>query len=179
MTSLHERGVRSTDDEDLLLERQLCFALSVAARSVVSAYRPVLEKLDLTHPQYLVMLALWEESPRTVRSIGRALAMESATLSPMLKRLEASGHLTRTRVPGNARALAVELTPAGRNLRREALAVPGTMMERLGLTRHQAEELNETMHGIIRAAGVDLPTGDGRPERAEARSELHQEGRSR
>jgi DNA-binding MarR family transcriptional regulator len=144
-------------DDDLLLERQLCFALSVASRSVVGAYRPVLEQLDLTHPQYLVMLALWEESPRTVRDVGRALAMESATLSPMLKRLESQGLLTRTRVPGNERALAVELTPAGRDLRTAARKVPATMMERLGLTREQVEALNGAMHDIIRATGTELP----------------------
>ncbi|AUZ88793.1 MarR family transcriptional regulator [Arthrobacter agilis] len=150
-----------TTDDDLLLERQLCFALSVASRSVVGAYRPVLEKLNLTHPQYLVMLALWEESPRTVRSIGQALAMESATLSPMLKRLEALGLLTRTRVPGNERALAVELTTAGRDLRADALDVPATMMDRLGLTREQVDTLNDAMHGIIRATGTHLPASAG------------------
>jgi DNA-binding MarR family transcriptional regulator len=145
-------------DDDLLLERQLCFALSVASRSVIGAYRPVLEELDLTHPQYLVMLALWEQSPRSVRSIGDALAMESATLSPMLKRLEALGLLTRTRVPGNERALAVDLTDAGVSLRTRALTVPTTMMERLNLTREQVDALNEAMHGIIRATGTTLVT---------------------
>ncbi|MEC5198639.1 DNA-binding MarR family transcriptional regulator [Arthrobacter sp. PL16] len=153
----------STTDDDLLLERQLCFALSVASRSVVGAYRPVLEKLDLTHPQYLVMLVLWERSPRTVRSIGSALAMESATLSPMLKRLEAMGLLTRTRVPGNERALAVDLTAAGRQLRSRALEVPVTMLKRLGLTREQVDTLNEAMHAIIRATGTELPAST-RPE---------------
>ncbi|MDN4610220.1 MarR family winged helix-turn-helix transcriptional regulator [Arthrobacter burdickii] len=145
-------------DDDLLLERQLCFALSVASRSVVGAYRPVLEKLNLTHPQYLVMLALWEESPRTVRNISQALAMESATLSPMLKRLETLGLVTRTRVAGNERALAVELTAAGRELRADARQVPVTMMERLGLTREQVEILNDAMHAIIRATGTELPS---------------------
>ena len=144
------------NDDDLLLERQLCFALSVASRSVIAAYRPVLEELDLTHPQYLVMLALWEQSPRNVRGIGDALAMESATLSPMLKRLEALGLLTRTRVPGNERALAVTLTDAGVALRERALAVPTTMMERLDLTREQVDALNEAMHAIIRATGTAL-----------------------
>ena len=148
----------TTTDDDLLLERQLCFALSVASRSVVGAYRPVLEDLNLTHPQYLVMLALWEQSPRTVRNIGQALAMESATLSPMLKRLEALGMLARTREPGNERALAVNLTPAGRNLRVEALRVPVTMMERLGLTRDQVDSLNDAMRAIIKATGTELPS---------------------
>lgn len=159
----------TTLDDDLLLERQLCFALSVASRSVVGAYRPVLEQLDLTHPQYLVMLALWEESPRTVRDLGRALAMESATLSPMLKRLETQGLITRTRVPGNERALAVGLTQAGRDLRSAARRVPATMMERLGLTREQVETLNDTMHAIIRATGTELP-GPPRPSADAART---------
>ncbi|NJC24315.1 DNA-binding MarR family transcriptional regulator [Arthrobacter pigmenti] len=140
-----------SQEEDLLLERQLCFALSVASRSVIGAYRPVLEELNLTHPQYLVMLALWEKSPRTVRELGEALAMEPATLSPMLKRLEANGMLTRQRVAGNERALAVELTPAGRELRQKALSVPGTMMAKLGLTREQVEDLNATMAQVIAA----------------------------
>ena len=139
-------------DEDLLLEHQLCFALSVASRSVVGAYKPVLEKLGLTHPQYLVMLALWEQSPRSVRSLGDALAMEPATLSPMLKRLEAAGFVSRNRAPQDDRSLAVELTDAGRALRREATEVPGIMMGRLDLDRDQVRELNEAMRRLITAA---------------------------
>ncbi|MBP3035870.1 MarR family transcriptional regulator [Arthrobacter sp. zg-ZUI100] len=139
-------------DEDLLLEHQLCFALSVASRSVVGAYKPVLEKLGLTHPQYLAMLALWEQSPRSVRSLGDALAMEPATLSPMLKRLEAAGLVERNRAPGDERSLAVGLTEAGRNLRAKAAEVPGTMMGRLALDREQVRELNGILHQLISAA---------------------------
>jgi DNA-binding MarR family transcriptional regulator len=147
-------GTDGTDvqqDDDLLLEHQLCFALTVASRSVVGAYKPVLERLNLTHPQYLVMLCLWEASPRTVKNISDALAQEPATISPLLRRLEASGLISRRRVDGNERALAVELTPAGAALRQEALKVPGTMMERLGLTRHQVSELHASMMGLIAA----------------------------
>ncbi|RAX16139.1 MarR family transcriptional regulator [Pseudarthrobacter sp. AG30] len=138
-------------DEDLLLEHQLCFALTVAARSVVGAYKPVLEKLNLTHPQYLVMLCLWETSPRTLRNISAALAQEPATISPLLRRLEAAGLITRARAEGNERALAVALTREGRALREQALQVPGTMMERLGLTREQVTELHASMMGLIAA----------------------------
>ena len=145
------KGVPAGRDEDLLLEHQLCFALTVAARSVVGAYRPVLERLNLTHPQYLVMLCLWETSPRTVRNISEALAQEPATISPLLRRLEAAGLITRRRVDGNERALAVELTGKGAALRQEALNVPGTMMERLGLTRTQVSELHASMMGLIAA----------------------------
>ena len=122
-------------EDDLLLERQLCFALTVASRSVVGAYKPVLDKLGLTHPQYLVMLCLWESSPRSVRDISDALAQEPATISPLLRRLETAGLITRRRVEGNERALAVALTPAGTALRQQATEVPGIMMARLGLTR--------------------------------------------
>ena len=139
-------------EEDLLLERQLCFALSVASRTIVGAYRPVLEDLGVTHPQYLVLLALWEQSPRTVRDLSDTLLMEPATLSPMLKRLETAGLLSRNRAPGNDRALAVELTAKGRALRARALDVPGTMMQRLGLERAEVEELNRSMRRLIDAA---------------------------
>ena len=144
----------AAQEEDLLLEHQLCFALTVAARSVVGAYKPVLEKLNLTHPQYLVMLCLWEDSPRTVRNISEALAQEPATISPLLRRLEASGLVPRRRADGNERALAVELTPEGAALRQEALRVPGTMMERLGLTRQQVSELHASMMGLIAATSA-------------------------
>jgi DNA-binding MarR family transcriptional regulator len=138
--------------DDLLLEHQLCFALSVASRSVVASYKPVLEKLGLTHPQYLMMLALWEQSPRMVKDLSVALQQEPATLSPMLKRLEQAGLVTRERVEGNERALAVGLTDAGQALREQALAVPGTMLARLGLEREQLRELNASMHALIKAA---------------------------
>ncbi|MCG2623347.1 MarR family transcriptional regulator [Arthrobacter sp. I2-34] len=143
-------------EEDLLLEHQLCFALSVASRSVVAAYRPVLEELGLTHPQYLVMLALWEQSPRTVKDLSEALLQEPATLSPMLKRLEAAGLVTRSRVAGNERSLAVGLTADGAALRQQALSVPGTMLQRLGLDRDALRELNGSMRELIRASQLAL-----------------------
>ncbi|WP_400159701.1 MarR family winged helix-turn-helix transcriptional regulator [Arthrobacter sp. BPSS-3] len=138
-------------DEDLLLEHQLCFALTVASRNVVAAYKPVLDKLHLTHPQYLVMLTLWESSPRTVREISGALDLDPATVSPLLRRLEAVGYVTRERAEGNERSLAVGLTPAGAALRRDATAIPGTMMARLGLSRDQVAELHAAMTRLIAA----------------------------
>lgn len=148
-------GSPARGDDDLLLERQLCFALSIASRSVVNSYRPVLQELNLTHPQYLVMLGLWERSPRTVKSLSEELLMESATLSPMLKRLEALGYITRRRVEGNERALNIELTPAGTRLRERARSVPGTMMERLHLTRDRVDELNRAMRDLIEATTLN------------------------
>ena len=141
--------------DDLLLEHQLCFALTVASRSVVGAYKPVLDKLGLTHPQYLVMLCLWESSPRSVRDISDALAQEPATISPLLRRLETAGFITRERVPGDERTLAVGLTPQGAALRQQATAVPGTMMDRLGLTREQVSQLHTSMMDLIAATKTD------------------------
>ena len=154
--------VTDETQNDLLLEHQLCFALTVASRSVVGAYKPVLDKLGLTHPQYLVMLSLWESSPRSVRDISDALAQEPATISPLLRRLEAGGFITRQRVPGDERTLAVGLTPQGAALRKQATAVPGTMMDRLGLTREQVQQLHASMMDLI----VATKTGaDGPPRR--------------
>src|SRR4249920_493824 len=104
--------------DPLALERQVCFALAVTNRAVLAVYRPLLEPLGLTHPQYLVMLALWDQqktsgelrSPLSVKQIATALQMESATLSPMLKRMEALGFITRDRSAADERATDVALT---------------------------------------------------------------------
>src|SRR6476660_3659801 len=95
------------NDDLLALDRQVCFALAVASRNVIGLYRPLLEPMGLTHPQYLVMLALWEQSPLKVSDLARRLSLEPATLSPLLKRLELSGMVTRDRDPHDDRALAV------------------------------------------------------------------------
>ncbi|GGJ32172.1 MarR family winged helix-turn-helix transcriptional regulator [Paenarthrobacter histidinolovorans] len=141
----------SQETDDLLLERQLCFALTVASRSVVGVYKPVLEKLGLTHPQYLVMLALWERSPRTLKDISDSLLHDPATLSPLLKRLEEAQLITRERVPGNERALAITLTDKGAALRAQATAVPGEIRDRLQLSREEVAELHQAMTGLIAA----------------------------
>ncbi|MGO4591196.1 MarR family winged helix-turn-helix transcriptional regulator [Paenarthrobacter sp. 2TAF44] len=142
---------QTSETDDLLLERQLCFALTVASRSVVGIYKPILEQLGLTHPQYLVMLALWERSPRTLKDISDSLLHEPATLSPLLRRLEEAQFITRERVPGNERALAVKLTEKGAALRDQATAVPGAIRERLQLSREEVAELHQAMTGLIAA----------------------------
>lgn len=120
-------------DDPLKLENQVCFALVTAARNVVSIYRPVLEPLGLTHPQYLVMLALWEEAPRSLGALATALAMEPATLSPLVKRLEAQGRITRSRRADDERVLDISLTDDGRALHDRAVAVPAEIMARVGI----------------------------------------------
>ena len=142
-----------TGAEDVLaLDRQVCFALSVAARNVVAVYRPVLEPLGLTHPQYLVMLALWERSPRSVKDLSAALALDPGTLSPLLKRLEVAGLVTRRRDPADERVLAVPLTQAGEQLRAQAEKVPPAIVARLGIDIPDLENLHAALTQLISAA---------------------------
>lgn len=121
------------DDDALALESQLCFAIVTAARNVVSIYRPVLEPLGLTHPQYLVMLSLWEQAPQSLSELAAALAVEPATLSPTVKRLEAQGRVARRRRGSDERVLEITLTDEGAALRERALAVPREIMRRVGM----------------------------------------------
>jgi DNA-binding MarR family transcriptional regulator len=139
-------------DDPLALDRQVCFALAVASRSVIAVYRPLLEPMRLTHPQYLVMLALWERSPRSVKDIGASLRLDPATLSPLLKRLETLGYLTRRRSSTDERMLDVELTAVGRGLRREAEKIPYAVVERLGMSVDDLLELHRALTGVIAAA---------------------------
>lgn len=135
----------------LALESQVCFALAVASRSVIAAYRPVLEPVGLTHPQYLVMLALWENEPLSVRRLADLLALEPATVSPLLKRLEALGYVARRRSDTDERVVEITLTDTGRELRSYAETIPATMMERLGMTPDDLRNLHRTMSALIRA----------------------------
>ncbi len=132
-------------DDLLRLENQLCFALVTAARNVVAIYRPVLEPLGLTHPQYLVLLALWERSPCTLGELAEELAMEPATLSPLVKRLEAQGRVTRARRADDERMLEIGLTDAGSQLRDEALRVPQQIMDRVGMDASQIAALRDSL----------------------------------
>ena len=142
----------SVQDDPLALEHQVCFALAAASRSVIGLYRPVLEPLGLTHPQYLVMLALWGRSPRTVRDIGQTLRLEPATLSPLLKRLESAGLLTRRRNADDERALDVALTTEGRALRQQAELVPGQIVSRLGMDETELERIRDGLTLLLAAS---------------------------
>jgi DNA-binding MarR family transcriptional regulator len=151
-------GLPEIPGDPLALERQVCFALSIAARSVLSIYRPILETMGLTHPQYLVMLALWGQSPLAVKELIDMLQLDGPTLSPMLKRLEAAGLVTRTRNPDDERQLRVDLTEDGRALRQQALNVPPTVVAKLGLSLGELEELHRgltALNDAARRAGVE------------------------
>lgn len=146
------QGSNRPEEDPLALESQVCFALTLASRSVIAAYRPVLEPMGLTHPQYLVMLALWEHSTVTIKELGGYLSIDSGTLSPLLKRLEGHGYILRQRSSDDARTVEVSLTPEGKALRREAEKVPGQMMERLGMDEAEVRSLHASMMKVIAAA---------------------------
>jgi DNA-binding MarR family transcriptional regulator len=139
-------------EDPLSLERQVCFALVVASRSVLAIYRPLLEPLGLTHPQYLVMLALWGETPLSVGKIGSLLQLDSPTLSPLLKRLQSAGLITRTRSGDDERQVDIDLTDDGRALREKALAIPPAVVEKLGMEISELEALHAALTQVIAAA---------------------------
>lgn len=147
------------DPDPLALEQQVCFALAVTNRAVLAVYRPLLEPLGLTHPQYLVMLALWDHAksdcadcPMSVKDIATALQLDSATLSPMLKRLEAMGLITRARSASDERAMEVTLTESGIALRNEAVTIPPAVVARLGVQLPELEHLRDVLNRVNAAA---------------------------
>lgn len=143
--------------DPLALERQVCFALAVTNRAVLAVYRPLLEPLGLTHPQYLVMLALWDNAgadgePLSVKQIAALLQLDPATTSPMLKRLETLGLITRTRSAADERTTLISLTPGGVALRHKALDIPPAVVARLGVDLAELEHLHSVLTRINAAA---------------------------
>ncbi len=133
------------------LDRQVCFALYSASRAATAVYRPVLEDLGLTYPQYLVMLVLWESEPKGVRELGEELGLDSGTLSPLLKRLETMGLVERRRSGEDERRVAVNLTPAGRSLSSKASGIPRHLADAAGLSADELEQLRTTLERLTEA----------------------------
>ncbi|WP_411139746.1 MarR family winged helix-turn-helix transcriptional regulator [Streptomyces sp. x-80] len=133
------------DAELLRLDHQVCFSLHAASRAFGGVYRDALKDLGLTYPQYLVMLVLWERGPQPVKAIGEQLRLDSGTLSPLLKRLEAAGRVRRQRSAEDERSVTVHLTKAGADLRERALPVPRKIMAATGLS---IEEIR-TLRGLL------------------------------
>ncbi len=134
--------------DPLALDDQLCFALYSAALAMTKRYRPLLDALGLTYPQYLVMLALWEGDGLSVSALGERLRLDSGTLTPLLKRLEALGLLRRLRASDDERRVCLTLTPAGRQLRRRALAIPGQLAQALGCTAAERDALTAALRTL-------------------------------
>ena len=133
----------------LLLDAQVCFPLYALSRQVTALYRPLLEKLDLTYPQYLVLLLLWESDGVTVSAIGDRLLLDSGTLTPLLKRMEQKGLINRTRNPADERQVTILLTENGRALQEQALNVPTDLQASLNLGDEQLIALRGQLKTLL------------------------------
>lgn len=134
--------------EHLLLEHQLCFALYAATNAVTRAYREPLGELGLTYPQYLALLVLWERGSHTVKSVADALQLDSSALTPLLKRLELAGWVNRTRDSGDERVVRIELTVAGKALRRPVSAIQKVVACRTKLPQAEFVALRKQLHAL-------------------------------
>ncbi|ALU90247.1 transcription regulator protein [Herbaspirillum rubrisubalbicans M1] len=143
-------------DEALLLDNQLCFAMYSASLAMTKAYKKILAPLEITYPQYLVMLVLWERDDVTVSELGSRLFLDSGTLTPLLKRMESMGLLHRKRDAGDERRVVVSLSDAGRALRQQARTVPqqmSCMLPALEQVRQLVGELKQVRKGLLEAEG--------------------------
>ena len=141
------------------LDDQLCFALYAASRAMTARYRPMLDALGLTYPQYLVMMLLWEQDNQTVGQLGARLALDSGTLSPLLKRLTAAGLVTRHRRVEDERSVAIALTDEGRALRDRAFAISQDMICALQLGVEDFADLKQTLH-VLTQRVTEAPRHD-------------------
>lgn len=143
----------TTEDDPLALDSQLCFALYAANRAVTARYRPLLAELNLTYPQYLVMLVLWEAdregSTVRVSDLGKRLRLDSGTLTPLVKRLAERGLVTRQRDTADERVVTVALTGAGISMRHRASAVPGRLLCGTGIDQKRIVALREELRSVL------------------------------
>ena len=148
-------GVSPERNNDSLpvLNEQLCFSLYTATHRIIRAYRPLLEPLGLTYVQYLVMLVLWEQAPRSVGELGQQLHLDSGTLTPLLKRMEKSGLVLRERDSEDERRVLISLTPEGRDLQRKANEVSDSMLCQIELSRPDAMELRQRIMELADTLG--------------------------
>lgn len=154
--------------DPLLLDNQLCYALYAAAHRMTKSYRPMLERMGLTYPQYLVLLVLWEEEGLSVKEIGSRLFLDSGTLTPLLKRLEASGHVRRARDRPDERQVSIFLTEKGRGLKGKMDCLPLTVGGMTGMTLDERRALLENLALMrdelhARAGSVDMSAEGATP----------------
>ena len=139
----------NTEKNPLKLEYQLCFPLYAASREVIKRYRPYLEALDLTYTQYIAMMVFWEEKKINVKSLGKKLLLDSGTLTPVLKSLEAKGYVRRQRSTEDERVLLVEITPEGEALRENALSIPEQMAKCVNLSPEETLQLYTLLYKVL------------------------------
>lgn len=145
---------RILPEEALLLDNQLCFALYSASLAMTKLYKPLLEPLGLTYPQYLVMLVLWEQDGLGVSELGERLFLDSGTVTPLLKRMEAAGLLRRVRATDDERKVRIELTPEGRKLRTRGLRVPACVAEATRCALPELLALNTQLRELRTSLGT-------------------------
>ncbi|WP_252176929.1 MarR family transcriptional regulator [Endozoicomonas sp. 4G] len=137
------------DDDMLRLENQVCFPLYSASNAMTRLYRPILKKIDLTYPQYLVMMVLWERDSIPVKDLGHRLFLDTGTLTPLLKRLESKGVLTRTKSQVDERVRVISLTGSGKKLKEKALSVPSSLRCKVNLKFDEAMELKRLCEKLM------------------------------
>lgn len=133
----------------LKLENQLCFPLYACSKEVVRRYKPFLDELDLTYTQYITMMVLWERKQINVKELGECLYLDSGTLTPLLKKLEAKGYVVRERSKEDERNLLVSITPAGEKLKERAVTVPGKMTQCVNLSSDEAVTLYKLLYKLL------------------------------
>ena len=148
MSTRPRRPVKLTPSPWLKLESQLCFALYSTSLALTKQYKPLLQPLGLTYPQYLVLLVLWEQDALGVNDLGQRLFLDSGTLTPLLKRMETAGLLTRTRALDDERRVIVNLSPAGKALRLRALPVPQRIAQSTGCDTEELMNLTRRMQEL-------------------------------
>lgn len=136
----------------LELREQVCFPVYALSRAIIGHYRPLLDELGITYPQYLVMLLLWEQEPQTVGQLCTQLHLDNGTITPLLKRLEQNGLVLRTRSKTDERVVEIALTPEGTTLRQRAESVPAKMLESMGLTHEELSQLKQIAGKILQKA---------------------------
>ena len=144
--------------EALKLDNQICFALHAASRAMTAAYQPLLHALDVTYPQYLVLLTLWEGDGARVSRIGERLHLDSATLTPLLKRLAAAGIVERRRSEADERVVEIFLTAAGRRLRKKALTVPSAILCKTDVSVTELGRLRDALKTLTKKLQSAAPT---------------------
>lgn len=142
-----------SDDEKLLLDNQICFPLYSAANAVIRAYRPLLDELDLTYSQYLVMMVLWEQDGVSVKELGARLYLDSGTLTPLLKRLESKGFVERARSESDERVRVLNLTSHGKALKQQALTVPTALSCKINLPLEEMVMLKQLCEKVLERLG--------------------------
>ena len=135
--------------EVLRLKNQLCFPIYLCSKEIQRRYTPYLDKLDLTYTQYVVMMYFWENGSSNVKTLGKALLIDPSTLTPLLKKLESKGYITRTRSEQDERNLIIELTDSGRQLQDKALDIPSQIGHCIDLSEDEAETLYRILYKVL------------------------------